>query len=180
MRRLILYALLLLAPPDAIAAQEAAVNPLAELNDELTATLAEAGLPFSEDQAKAIALMMEERRRASEELFGDLMDFRSGPTQGQEADRLKSAIEWMRAEFLGSLTGYLTDAQADAWARHRQARASATSTGRLQARPSTSGSTTTASPRRTRAMAAPAPKSSSAAVSAPGTATVSSCSKTMR
>lgn len=120
MRKLILLALLLLASPDPLAAQEAAVNPLAELNDELTTTLADAGVPFSEDQTKAVALMMEERRRASEELFGNLMDFSGGPTQGQDADRLKSAIEWMRAEFLSNLTAYLNQPQAEAWARHRQ------------------------------------------------------------
>jgi hypothetical protein len=100
------------------ALQDATINPLAELNDELTATLADAGVPFSEDQVKAVALMMEERRRASEELFGNLMDFRGGPTQGQEADRLKSAIDWMRSEFLNNLTEYLTEPQAAAWARH--------------------------------------------------------------
>jgi hypothetical protein len=120
-RKLIFIALLLLSLPDAITAQEASVtNPLAELNDELTSTLSDAGVPFSEDQTKAIALMMEERRRASEGLFGDLMDFRGGPTQGQEADRLKSAIEWMRTEFLNNLTGYLSEPQAEVWARHRQ------------------------------------------------------------
>jgi hypothetical protein len=37
--------------------------------------------------------------QASEELFGSLMDFSACPTQGQEADRLRSAIEWMRDEF---------------------------------------------------------------------------------
>jgi hypothetical protein len=95
-------------------------NPLATLNAELVATLADAGVPFSEEQAKAVTLMMEERRRASEELFGNLMDFRGGPTQGEDADRLKSAIEWMRSEFLSRLAEYLTKAQAQVWAAHRQ------------------------------------------------------------
>src|SRR5215217_537762 len=114
-RKFILLALLLCSPAHVLGGQDAALNPLAELNDELTDVLAAEGLPFTDDQTKAVALMMEERRRASEELFGNLMDFRDGPPQGQEADRLKSAIEWMRSEFLSNLTGYLTDAQADTW-----------------------------------------------------------------
>ena len=97
-----------------------AENPLSALNEEVKHALAAAGVPFSPDQERAIALMMEERRRASEELFGDLMDFRAGPTQGQEEDRLRSAIEWMRAEFVRNLDSYLTDAQAAVWASHRE------------------------------------------------------------
>lgn len=106
--------------PEAADGANAAVNPLAALNDQVKAVLAAAGVPFSADQERAIALMMEERRRASEDLFGDLMDFRSGPTQGQEEDRLRSAIEWMRSEFLVNLDDYLTDAQAAVWATHRE------------------------------------------------------------
>ena len=95
-------------------------NPLAALNEEVTQALAAAGVPFSAEQERAIALMMEERRRASEELFGDLMNFRAGPTQGQEEDRLRSAIEWMRAEFLRNLGDYLTEAQTAVWSTHRE------------------------------------------------------------
>ncbi len=94
-----------------------AQNPLAELKDHVTRVLAEAHFPFTPEQEAAITLMMEDRRRASEELFGNLMDFRSGPTQGQEADRLKSAIEWLRNEFLTRLQQYLTPEQAAEWAR---------------------------------------------------------------
>src|SRR5687767_13769615 len=64
--------------------------------------------------------MMEERRRASEDLFGSLMDFTSGPTQGQEADRLRSAIDWMRNEFLTQLENFLTADQLAAWSRYRE------------------------------------------------------------
>ena len=67
----------------------AAENPLTQLRDEVKAVLAAAQLPFTAEQETAIALMMEDRRQASEQLFGDLMDFRAGPTQGQEADRLR-------------------------------------------------------------------------------------------
>src|SRR5688572_33405311 len=69
--------------------------------------------------------MMEERRRASEDLFGNLMDFRAGPTQGQEEDRLRSAIDWMRNEFLRNLGDYLTDAQRGVWSAHLTAQTAA-------------------------------------------------------
>src|SRR3989338_164985 len=99
--KVVIFALLLLAATP-LAAQEASpapaeetgANPLATLNEQVKQVLTTAGVPFTEDQESDIALMMEERRRASEDLFGSLMDFRSGPTQGQEADRLRSAIEW--------------------------------------------------------------------------------------
>lgn len=93
-------------------------NPLAALSQELKDVLAEAGVPFSDEQERAIALMMEERRRATEELFGNLLDFSAGPTQRQEADRLASAIEWMRGEFLRSLNAFLTPEQAEVWIEH--------------------------------------------------------------
>ena len=99
-----------------VRALDAAANPLAELNDEVKRVLAEAKVPFSAEQERAISLMMEERRRASEELFGNLMDFRGGPTQGQEEDRLRSAIDWMRNEFLLNLASYLTEQQNAVWA----------------------------------------------------------------
>src|SRR5438093_2836420 len=86
-------------------------NPLAQLKDEVKRVLAEAALPFADEQEKAIILMMEDRRKASEELFGDLMDFSAGPTRGEESDRLRSAIEWMRNEFLSRLQDYLRPEQ---------------------------------------------------------------------
>lgn len=125
----LLFALALAAPADAQesapAATNTAANPLAVLNDEVKQVLATAQLPFSPDQERAIALMMEERRRASEDLFGNLMDFRAGPTQGQEEDRLRSAIDWMRNEFLRNLGDYLTEAQRDVWSAHLAAQAAA-------------------------------------------------------
>jgi len=100
--------------------QASGANPLAELKDELKRVLAEAGLPFTEEQESAIAIMMEDRRRASEDLFGDLMNFQAGPTRGDDADRLRSAIEWMRTEFLNRLQDYLTSQQLAAWGAHRE------------------------------------------------------------
>jgi hypothetical protein len=92
-------------------------NPLASLKDQLARALSDASLPFTEEQERAIVLMMEERRQASETLFGDLMNFRAGPTSGQEADRLKSAIEWMRGEFATRIRNYLTPEQVVIWDR---------------------------------------------------------------
>jgi hypothetical protein len=98
----------------------AAANPLAQLKDEVQRVLSDARLPFTEEQERSVVLMMEDRRQASEELFGSLMDFRAGPTQGQEADRMRSAIEWMREEFLKRLQDYLTPEQLAAWSRYQE------------------------------------------------------------
>ena len=95
-----------------------AENPLAVLKQELEGVLEEAALPFTDAQEGAIILMMEDRRQASEELFGDLMDFSEGPTQGQDSDRLRSAIEYMGNEFLARLEDYLSVGQFAAWSRY--------------------------------------------------------------
>ena len=99
-------------------------NPLAELKDQVKRVLAQAAVPFTEEQEKAVVLMMEDRREASEQLFGDLMNFRTGPTQGENADRLRSALEWMRNEFLTRLQDYLTREQLTAWSGSLAPRAS--------------------------------------------------------
>src|ERR1051325_510309 len=96
-----------------------AANPLAELKDEVERALKNAQLPFTEEQEHGIVIMMEDRRAASEDLFGNLMDFQAGPTRGEDADRLRSAIEWMRQEFLARLQDYLTPEQLDAWTTYR-------------------------------------------------------------
>ena len=107
----------LLVQPVFAQEESAGQNPLAALKAEVERVLGAARIPFTEEQDKAIVLMMEERRQASEELFGNLFDFRGGPTQGQEADRLRSAIEWMRNEFLTRLRNFLTAEQLAAWSR---------------------------------------------------------------
>src|SRR3990172_3923973 len=126
--RVVILVLLALASP-VLARQQpsatqsplaAAANPLAELKDEVQRVLADARLPFTEEQERSVVLMMEDRRQASEDLFGILMDFRAGPTQGQEADRMRSAIEWMREEFLKRLQDYLTPGQLAVWSRYQE------------------------------------------------------------
>jgi len=105
---LVVAALLAAAPLAAQEAPTAGDNPLASLKADLVRILADAELPFESEQDRALTLMMEERLQASETLFGGLMDFRSGPTSGQEAERLQSAIEWLRGEFLTRVNDYLT------------------------------------------------------------------------
>ncbi len=99
-------------------------NPMERLRDEVGRVLVEAGLPFSAEQDDGIVLMMEDRRLASEELFGGLLDFTAGPTEGQQADRLRSAIEWMQGEFLLRIEDFLTPEQSAAWNAFRDSGAS--------------------------------------------------------
>src|SRR5262249_37295196 len=122
LKRLFLLVLLLI-PTIPLFAQEQAKeeNPLIALRDEVKKVLSDAGVPFTEQQEKSIALMMEDRRQASEDLFGQLMDYRGGPVQGQQQDRAVAAIQWMHNEFKKRLSGFLTADQAAAWERHEKA-----------------------------------------------------------
>src|SRR5213593_5247716 len=115
----VILAILLLAGP-LQGRQLSGANPLAELKDEVKRVLAEANLPFTEEQESAIVIMMEDRRQASEDLFGDLMNFQAGPTRGDDADHLRAAIEFMEAEFLKRLQDYLSPEQLAAWLAYRE------------------------------------------------------------
>src|SRR5262245_25577935 len=118
MKRVLL--LFLVAAP-LMAQQKAATtqNPLDTLHDQAKAVFEKAGVPFSEEQEKSVALMIEDRRQASEDLFGQLMDFRSGPVQGQDQDRAVAAIKWMHDEFKKRLREYLTEEQTPVWERYQ-------------------------------------------------------------
>lgn len=118
----IVVIMLLVAVP--LAAQDRSLtsqNPLPALMADVTHVLADAGVPFTAEQQRAIALMMEDRRLASEDLFRDLMDFSAGPTSGQEAERLQSAIAWIRDDFVSRLPEYLTPEQLAVWNRRERA-----------------------------------------------------------
>ena len=133
MRVAVVVCLLLIAAP--AAAQESAAateNPLAELKADLTRVLADANLPFAAEQDRAITLMMEDRLNASETLFGGLMDFRGGPTSGQEAERLQSAIGWLRNEFLSHVDEYLTPEQVTVWDSYKSGPSTATTIGSIE------------------------------------------------
>lgn len=110
--------LLLVAAPLAAQERPTLQNPLPALMEELRTVLAGANVPFTSEQERAIVLMMEDRRQASEELFRDLMDFAAGPTSGQEAERLQSAIAWIRDDFVSRLPDYLTAEQLAVWNAH--------------------------------------------------------------
>ena len=114
--------MLLVAAP--LAAQDRSLtsqNPLPALMAELRTVLAGERVPFTAEQERGIVLMMEDRRQASEDLFRDLMDFSAGPTSGQAAERLQSAIAWIREDFINRLPDNLTAEQLAVWNRHRSA-----------------------------------------------------------
>jgi hypothetical protein len=120
-----LFLLFAFISPGLLAQQEdgaATANPLDELYARVKQALSTAGFPITEEQDRAIALMTEDRRQASEELFGETMDFSSGPVQGQQLDRALAAIQWMEAEFTRRLAPYLTPEQARAWASDEASR----------------------------------------------------------
>ena len=96
-------------------------NPLDEIRDALSSTLEESGVPFSEAQVQAIALVMDVQRRASEELFGQVLDFSGGPPQGAQLDQALAGIAWMSEAFLSNLDDVLTPEQGEAWMRARVA-----------------------------------------------------------
>jgi hypothetical protein len=90
-------------------------NPLDVIQDKVTMVLADAGVPFTTGQERSIALVLEESRRASEQLFGDIMDFRDGPPQGAQLDRARAGIDWMNDDFSRRVREILTEMQLAAW-----------------------------------------------------------------
>src|SRR5438874_13668097 len=108
----------LLSASPLIAQQTSGANPLAELKDEVKRLLAEANLPLTEEQERAIVIMMEDRRQASEDRFGDVMNLQAGPRRGDDADHLRSALAWTEGESRRRLQGYLTRRRRAAWAAY--------------------------------------------------------------
>jgi hypothetical protein len=100
-------------------------NPLDEIRDELIQVLAAAQAPFTEEQGRAIALVIEESRRASEALFGEVMDFSNGPPQGERLDRARAGIQWMNDDFSKRVRSFLTEPQLAAWDKHLASKAAA-------------------------------------------------------
>ena len=120
----IVFALLLISPA---AAQEqnglSTRNPLDDIKAELVQVLAGADAPFTEAQEHAIALVLEESRRASEDLFGVAMDFSNGPPSGDQLDRAHAGIQWMNDDFSKRVRQYLTPPQLEAWNAHLASKA---------------------------------------------------------
>ena len=122
--RAIVCGLLIVMSVDSVLAQEPSgllvQNPLVAIRDALASVLDEAALPFTEAQVQQIALVMDEQRRATEELFGQVFNFSGGPPQGAQRDRALAGIAWMTEAFLDDVERVLTSAQSAAWLQARQ------------------------------------------------------------
>ena len=90
-------------------------NPLDAVKNQVGEVLRDAGVPFTAEQERRIVLLIEDQRRASEELFGEIMDFSSGVPEGADQDRAIAAIQWIHDEFKRRLSEYLTPSQRAAW-----------------------------------------------------------------
>src|SRR3972149_10778067 len=101
--------------------QLTAQNPLDELKDQVVQVLNDAGVPFTPEQERQLALLIEEQRQASEDLFGQIMDFRGGIPEGQERDRAIAGIQWIHDEFKRKLPAYLSEEQRAAWEKFESA-----------------------------------------------------------
>src|SRR5262245_50187261 len=98
--------------------QLTARNPVDELKDEVTQALSNAKVPFTPDQEKQLALLIEEERQAAENLFGVTWDFSNGPPQGEQRDQALAGIQWMYDELKKKLPSYMTDVQRAAWEKY--------------------------------------------------------------
>jgi hypothetical protein len=90
-------------------------NPVDELKDQVAQALVEAKVPFTPEQEKQLALLIEEERQAAENLFGVTWDFSKGPPQGEQRDQALAGIQWMYDELKKKFPSYMTDAQRAAW-----------------------------------------------------------------
>jgi hypothetical protein len=90
-------------------------NPLDVILDELVDELAGAGVPFDPAQSNAISLVLEESRAASEQLFGNVMNFSSGPPRGENVERAQAGIAWMNDDFRRRVRQYLSPEQLEVW-----------------------------------------------------------------
>src|SRR5262245_58645841 len=102
-------------------------NPVDELKDQATQVLADAKVPFTADQEKQLALLIEEERQAAENLFGITWDFSKGPPQGEQRDQALAGIQWMYTELKKKIPGYMTAAQRAAWEKYDAGQAPASS-----------------------------------------------------
>src|SRR5262245_1215352 len=105
--------------------QLTARNPVDELKDQLTQVLADANVPFTPEQEKQLALLIEEERQAAENLFGITWDFSQGPPQGEKRDQALAGIQWMYEELKKKIPSYLTEPQREAWEKYQAADRSA-------------------------------------------------------
>lgn len=102
-------------------AQVTTTNPLDELKARVEQLLQQAGLPLTDQQNRELVLVMEDQRRASERLFGDIMDFSGGAVRGADRDRALAGIQWMNEAFAATLEKLLTPEQNRVWSEHQAA-----------------------------------------------------------
>jgi len=93
-------------------------SPVDEFKDQVTQALEEANVPFTPEQDKELALLIEDERQASENLFGVIWDFSKGPPEGDQRDQALAGIQWMLDEFKKKLPTYLTPEQRAAWGKY--------------------------------------------------------------
>ena len=96
--------------------QLTARNPVDELKEQVSQALALAGVPFTADQERQLALLIEDDRQAAENLFGETWDFSQGPPQGEQQDQALAGIRFMYDALNSKLPAYMTAAQRRAWA----------------------------------------------------------------
>jgi hypothetical protein len=75
------------------------------------------------EQDRQLALLVEEERQASENLFGITWDFSKGPPQGEQRDQALAGIQWMYGELKKKLPTYMTAAQRAVWEKYEVAEA---------------------------------------------------------
>src|SRR5437870_3475575 len=93
-------------------------NPVDDLKDRVTQVLVAAKVPFTPEQGKQLALLIEDERLAAENLFGTIWDFSNGPPQGEQRDKALAGVQWMHDDFQKKLPIYMTDPQKAAWERY--------------------------------------------------------------
>jgi len=74
-------------------------SPVDEFKEQVTQVLSNANVPFTPEQNNELALLIEEERQASENLFGVIWDFSKGPPEGEQRDQALAGIQWMLDEF---------------------------------------------------------------------------------
>ncbi len=109
-------------------AQTSDRNPVDELKDEAAQALTTANVPFTAEQEKQLAIVIEDEHQAAENLFGTVWDFSNGPPQGEDRDKALAGIRWMADDFSKKLPAYMTDAQRAAWEKY-QSRLAGAETG---------------------------------------------------
>lgn len=90
-------------------------NPLDLILGELRGVLDDAGVPFDARQEASIIFVLEESRLASEQLFGNVMNFSNGPPRGENVERAMAGIAWMNEDFRRRVRDYLSVEQLEAW-----------------------------------------------------------------